>query len=179
MIDNLRLKVELSNEDMQNLEIRRSSFLEKSERAKLVLKSILKQAAEQTGFDVFSSHLLVEIFPMANEGCLMLFTRSPKKPKIRYKLVKNTQNYIFLFDEIENFFAFCEKANFNDFKEENSLYLFKEKYYFSFTLNKKFAEQYKLLISEFSAKQVSINPSFLKEHATLLSNNIITKIKIR
>ena len=179
MIDNLHLKVELSNEDMQNLEINRSSFLEKSDRAKLVLKAILKRAAEQTGFDVFSSHLLIEIFLTVNEGCLMLFTRSPKRKKVRYKLVKKIQNQIFLFEKIENFFSFCEKINFSDFNAENSLYLYNDKYYFYISLNKSFAEKCKLLLSEYSARPVKIRLSFLKEHATLLSDNIIAKIKIR
>ena len=39
----MTVDIELSNEDMQNLEINRSSFLEKSDRAKLVLKAILNQ----------------------------------------------------------------------------------------------------------------------------------------
>ncbi len=176
MIDKLHLKVELSGEDMQNLEINRSSFLEKSERAKLVLKTILKKAAEQTGFDIFSSHLLIEIFPTVDEGCLMLFTRSPNRQKMRYKLIKNKQNCIFAFEDIENFFKFCEKAKFENYELENSLYLYNENYYFNVNLNKDSCEKYKLLLSEYGATQKKIKLSFLKEHAVLISDNIIHKI---
>ena len=75
VLNEKRLKVELLLEDMQKLNIDRNSFLIKDINAKRALKSILKDAYLQTGFDIFNAQLTVEIFPTIDDGCLIIFTR--------------------------------------------------------------------------------------------------------
>ena len=51
MIDERHLKVELNQNDMSAMNIKRSSFAQRDEKAGKALKTILRSAYEQTEFD--------------------------------------------------------------------------------------------------------------------------------
>lgn len=178
IIDNIHLKAELTEQDMKSLEISLDSFTEKSEQAKLVLKSILKNAYEQTGFDIFSTHLLIEVFPIASNGCIILFTRSVKNKKMALKLKNLLKKRVFVFKNIDDLFSFSEKVKAEDFSPETSLFLYKGSYCLSLCFDNRFSEKYKLLLSEFNAESSEIPIQVLLEHADLLiKEDVINSLK--
>lgn len=168
MIDKLHLKVELDSRDMNLFSINRASFIEKDNKARLVLKSILKNAYEKTGFDIFNSKLLVEIFPTTGDGCIMLFTKAVPKSNRRFKVSALQKPKVFEFSNADNLLD-CAKNLSNHTKlGENRLYEYQNKYYLVFLQNLKIDKHSALVLSEFSNKVSKFSIEFLNEHAKLL-----------
>lgn len=70
-----RLVLQLSHSDLTALGLTYHSISYTSETSRAVLRHLLSDAAEQTGFDVNSGKLLIEVFPAPNMGCTIRFTR--------------------------------------------------------------------------------------------------------
>lgn len=171
MIDDTHLKAELDERDMASLKVNLKAFSEKSERAKLVLKSILKNAYEKTGFDIFSSHLLIEIFPIEKNGCVMIFTRSLQSGKMALKLKNKNEERVFAFKNIDDLFSFCKKAEKECFKLKTTLYLYNGEYYLNIFSENGFSEKCLLMLSEFNSKKQAVPSSFLGEYGKVLIEN--------
>lgn len=174
MIDDIHLKAELNEDDMIAFEVNLEAFSEKSERVRAVLKSILKNAYEQTGFDIFSSQLLIEVFPITSNGCVMLFTRLTKKRKFRVKLKNTAVSKAFVFKNIDDLFSFCKNAEKEKFLFKTTLYLYNGEYYLNIFSENGFSEKCLLMLSEFGSKKSAVSPAFLLEHGkTLIENGVI------
>ncbi len=167
-IDKKRLKVELFSEDMKMLNIQRSSFALKNEAASRALKIILRNAYEQTGFNIFKTSLTVEIFPMINDGCLIIFTRNETR---RFKATAMKRNCIYKFSCANNLID-CLKILLHKECLYNSLvYKLKENFYLVLDNKLRFDKTVSLILSEYSAKQKNISEKYLCEHAELVFNN--------
>lgn len=169
MIDDRHLKVELDNYDMSLMHIKRESFALRDENAGRALKIILRNAYEQTGFDIFHTKFTVEIFPTIDDGCLILFTRNRAK---RFKAETLKKSEVYRFPDINSLLD-CLKAIYgNKNAPFGSIYSFKGKYYLCFSKEFKNNKAASLIFSEFSAVPDKISPLFLAEHGNLICKKI-------
>lgn len=176
MIDKLHLKVELDNNDMNLFSVSRTSFLEKNTQAKIVLRSILKNAYEQTGFDIFSKKMIVEIFPTIDNGCILLFSISPKTTGRKFKVTSLNKSYVYMTDDINNILDMAKVLPNKMLLCENSLYKYKNYFFFYFSQSFKLNKHFLLILSEYKFKKSKLPIQFLKEHAKLIcKNNAISR----
>ena len=168
MIDKLHLKVELDNNDMSLFSVSRSAFLEKNNQARIVLRSILKNAYEQTGFDIFSQRLLVEIFPTIDDGCILLFTRSPQNKSRKFKVTALNKTCIFATDNVNNLLDMAKVVPSDIDFGENSLFEYCGRFFLIFSQTFKLNKHASELLSEYRFKKCRIASEFLFEHATLV-----------
>ena len=167
-LDEKRLKVELYLEDMKKLNIQCSSFTAKDEVASRALKMILRNAYEQTGFNIFKTSLTVEIFPTINDGCLIIFTKNNIK---RFKATAMKRNCIFKFSSINNLLD-CLKILLHKECLRNSLvYKLKENFYLILDNHLRFDKTISLILSEFSSRQRNLTEHYLCEHGELIFKN--------
>lgn len=170
MIDKLHLKVELSNSDMQTLEINRASFISKTERAKNVLKLILKNAYEQTGFEIFNEKMLVEIFPTNGDGCLIMFTKSPERKK-KFRVTSPRKSVVFELSEFNNLLDCAKLLVQSGILADNSLFNINKKYFLSVKPDFCNMKRIFLILSEFGAKKIDFPEEYFEEHAKCLIKN--------
>lgn len=176
MIDKLHLKVELDNNDMNLFSVSRSAFLEKNNQAKIVLRSILKNAYEQTGFDIFNQKMLVEIFPTIDSGCILLFTITSGGVKRKFKVTSLNKSIIFSSDDINNILDFSKIVS-NKNYGENSLYKIKDTFYLVFHKAQLINKNLLLLADEYCFKKSRISFNFLSEHGQkICENNAISRL---
>lgn len=163
MIDKKHLKVELDYNDMAELCVERTSFALRDKKAKDALKLILRSAYEQTGFDIFHAKFLVEIFPIHDEGCLILFTKDEVK---RYKAKSIKKSSVYRFSDANSLLDCINAFSDIDILKISEIYKFKGSFYLCFLDNFSISAEQKLLISEFSGEPDKISPLFLKEHSS-------------
>ena len=169
VLNEKRLKVELLLEDMQKLNIDRNSFLIKDINAKRALKSILKDAYMQTGFDIFNAQLTVEIFPTIDDGCLIIFTR--KMPR-RFKATAIKERCVFAFSSIDNLLDCLKIILHKESLMQSVVYRLKSTYYLVLDNRLRFDKSIMLVIDEFSNGKSNILKSYLDEHAELIFKKI-------
>lgn len=102
-IDNTRLIVSLTDEDMKAFNIENNSVEWSDNSAKIAIDSILKIAQEETGFIITNHKLMIEFFPK-DPGCVILFTllgKFEKKRKI-YRIKGSGEPFIYCFDTLED-----------------------------------------------------------------------------
>lgn len=69
-----QFKVELDREDMNELNITYQQMDYNDEHTREVLQGLLKRIGLPGGFDALSGRVMIEVFPRANDGCLVRFT---------------------------------------------------------------------------------------------------------
>lgn len=167
-LDEKRLKVELYLEDMKKLNIQCSSFTAKDEVASRALKMILRNAYEQTGFNIFKTSLTVEIFPMMNDGCLIIFTRNNIK---RFKARAMKRNFIFKFSSVNNLLDCLKILLHTECLYDSLVYKLKENFYLVLDNNLRFDKTVSFILSEFSSRQKNISENYLREHGKIVFEN--------
>ena len=169
ILNEKRLKVELEQIDMQKFNIDRNSFLFESINAKRALKSILKDAYEQTGFDIFNAHLTVEVFPTANDGCLIIFTkRTPK----RFKATAITEQCIFAFSSINDLIDCIKIILHKESLMKSIVYKLKSTYYLVLDNRLRFDKSVMLIINEFALEKSKLTKTYLDEYGKIVFKNL-------
>jgi len=81
LITATRLKIVMSNEDMERYEITCDSLDYGDDETKRVIRSILDEAKQKVGFDAKGRHVLVQVFPSKDGGCEMYVTKTYSESK--------------------------------------------------------------------------------------------------
>ena len=76
LITATRLKIVMSNKDMKKYEITCDALDYSDSETKRVLRSILDEAKQKTGFDTEGQQIYVQVFPSKDGGCEMYVTRT-------------------------------------------------------------------------------------------------------
>lgn len=76
LITATRLKIVMSNKDMKKYEITCDALDYRDSETKRVLRCILDEAKEKTGFDTQGKHVFIQVFPSKDGGCEMYVTRT-------------------------------------------------------------------------------------------------------
>lgn len=102
-LDNLRLIVSLTDEDMKAFKIDNQEFNWPDSHSKSAINDLLSIAKEETGFFSINNKLMIEFFPKSI-GCVILFTllgKSIKKRRI-YKIKGSGEPFIYCFKDLED-----------------------------------------------------------------------------
>ncbi len=75
LVDDDKLKVSLTREDLEELGINYESIDYSDENTRKALVSLLEQGRAQAGFNPRRAKLYIEVFPSQNGGCVIYYTR--------------------------------------------------------------------------------------------------------
>lgn len=80
LITATRLKIVMSNEDMEKYEITCDSLDYRDSETKRAIRSILDEVKQKIGFDTQGKHVFVQVFPSKDGGCEMYVTKTSTVP---------------------------------------------------------------------------------------------------
>lgn len=151
-IDEKRLLIALSSEDLDLLNITFKQLDWKNDYSKEIIKNLLVRAKKEIGFSVDNNKLLIEAIPQPN-GCFVLVTllsNNSKKSRKIYKIKNNSKPFVFLFDDLESLFNSIERIYNRSFVFSNSsIVQFKNSYYIVLYLNGSISSKLLAIISEY------------------------------
>lgn len=109
-IDEKRLLIALSHDDMNILDLTFKQLSWKNEYSRQIIKKILLRAENEIGFSVGNNQMMIEAIPQ-NSGCVVLVTVLPHKKADRkiFKIKETIHPYLFKFCSLENLFCAIER----------------------------------------------------------------------
>lgn len=165
-----KIRVILNIDELEEKDIHIFEIINDDEFAEKFYAKLLAKASKEVDFDCESSDLLIEVF-MSKEGFLIIvFTKvtDSKSSQIKNKSLKSKnknykdkkdEDYVYQFDNFENFCQFCtylknwNKRYFKLLAKHISLYEYQDKYYLVLTNineNSKYLKRFRIEILEFS-----------------------------
>jgi len=142
LVNENKLKIVLTNEDMALLDI---TFEEMDYNENIVTRrvlwEILDKAKRQTGFDVGSEKLFVNVHSDKNGGCLIYVTKEnpksvqhithtyEKKYKTQIYTGVKRKRYIYMFENSEILLEVCNRLNMIGYNGKSDIYADDGKYY--------------------------------------------------
>ena len=184
-IDKQTIKVILTPDDMEDLDITYEEMDYKDPNTKRVILELLHQIKDETAVDLSRGKLFIEAFPYANGGCVLYICTiglegQPQAQTAQKRAGFNTP-LVFEFSDINLMAAACEHLllQYNHIILKSALYLYERKYrllgYSYFKLDNKIIA----LVSEYGdyIGKGTVRSSFVKEHAKcLLESNAIETV---
>ena len=170
-ISSNKIKITVTNEDMNVLGITFESFINDSPERNELFRSLIRRAEFETGMIIDNSRLMIEASPLKYDGIVVFFTkldseeefplpgfktRLRAKPK---KAVPDTAAYVF--DSTDSLLDYSAASK---IKADGDLYCFAEKYYLILPSG----AETDINISEYATKEEGITKAFLSEHGKLL-----------
>ena len=152
-IDEKRLLIALSHEDMDFLDISFKQLDWKNDYSREIIKNILARAESEIGFSSSNKQLLIEAIPQTN-GCFVLITllsnkKNNKSRKI-YKIKNQSKPFTFFFKNSDSLLAFIERIYNKNFNFINSSIIeFNNSYYVILYVNGSISSNLLAIISEY------------------------------
>lgn len=103
-IDDKKLLISLTDDDMQAFDLRFNQFLWSDIHSRLVISNLLSLAKAETGFHIDKNRLMIEVIPKL-DGCMVFFTVLGNKAataRKRFRIKTNADPLIYVFDDFEN-----------------------------------------------------------------------------
>lgn len=151
-IDEKRLLIALSNEDMDLLDITFKQLDWKNNYSREIIKNLLIRAEQEIGFSSYNSKLLIEAIPQSN-GCFLLVTllsNKLKRPRKTFKIKNSTKPFIFHFKEAEALFCAIERIYDNlSYFNDSAIIKVDESYYAVLYINGSISSKIQAIISEY------------------------------
>ncbi len=171
-IDKTHLKITLCKADMQELNIDYKMFSYNDQASRAIIRSMLAKANRLTGFAYTRCRLLIEVFPHADSGCTLLFTRLKAKYRSGRLRLTNVQNPVFCFSSADALMTCAEKIkDFGDYRFSSHLYFLNGKYYLSILNKVGYYGKIKDAFSEFADRRCPQIDVFYRERAQLICEN--------
>ncbi len=181
-IDDKRLLIALSSEDMDLLDITFKQLNWKNDHSKEIIKDLLVRAENEIGFSADTNKFLIESIPAPN-GCLILITllsNTPNKPRKIYKIKSNIKPFVFLFNDCESLLQAIERIYGNGFVfNDSSLVEFKNLYYIVLYLTGSISSRLHAIISEygeFVGKNNVIAARIFEKGNVIIKSNAVEKL---
>lgn len=154
-VNNNKLKVTLSSNDLKECNIDLNTFMANSLESQDLFLDILDLAEEKFNFYVDNSKLVIESISLANN--IFIFTIT----KLADFKTTDSQNYIYCFDNFDQFSDLLSSINQNNFAH---LYTYQNKFYLIINKNNKMCS----VIDEFSNYKFNSDSleNVLIEHGT-------------
>lgn len=151
-IDEKRLLIALSREDMDFLDITFNQLDWKNDYSREIIKNLLVKAETEIGFSSSNKKLLIEAIPQSN-GCFVIITllsSKTKKTRKVYKIKNKFKPFTFLFNNSDSVCALIERIfdKANNFSNSSILELNNE-YYIIFYVNGSISSNLLAIISEY------------------------------
>lgn len=193
-----KIRIILKKEDLKNKNFDFKNLLMLSYESQDIFLEILDKAKSKINFNTEGHALLIETYSQDTDTYILIITKYPKNFNVNKKNEKerkniyaknkhnqeNTSYYICQFNNLDDFFDFCNYINtlkLNKTFKTSLLYLYNNTYYLvinNISKNHKLTKLLYLSILEFSSN-ITFNKNFiykLFEHGKLLiKNNAINK----
>ena len=165
-----KVKISLSHNDMQTLEINCDMLDGMNKKGRIAFDKILEEAKGKCGFNTCGNKLFVQLFPSKDGGCDMFITKLENTNEKRYTVTKKKSSYCYQFKNINDLIMFC-KAIIHIYPFElNSLYINEDKKTYYICLDKDIHN-----ITEYNGKKcVAEADAYIKEHYRLITDNAVS-----
>lgn len=119
-----RIVVELSAQDMQDLDITYEDMDYSAIETRRVIWTVLDTAGKYLGKELDPARrMIIEALPLEGGGCTLFFTILDTSVKVgRSKLIKQPSSLICDFDSLDGLFKAAEECNVNSALTQSSLY---------------------------------------------------------
>ncbi len=180
-IDETRLLIGLTGEDMDLLDLTFSQLNWKDDYSREVIWKLLSRAKKEIGFMTDDKQLMIEAIPQ-QDGCFVLITLLAKLNKERkiFKIKENKRPYVFLFKSSENLIRAIERLYDNECKFIRSTVLeYNEKYYIIIYVQGSMSTKLQAIVSEYGelvGKDFIVAAQVSEQGKIIAKNNAIEKI---
>ncbi len=172
VIDNKRLNVYLTKNDLQKENVTIDDIVDGSESSVIKIKKIFKTISELAQFNINNKMLNIVLMPVV-DGDLIISAGIADSESTAKK------TGVFVFDDFENLLDACFMIK--RYKILSSLYFMKEKFYF-FVEYVEFCEKYFenlcKMLTEYGDK-TDISSLFLSEHGKIIIKNHAKEVLIK
>ena len=181
-IDEKRLLIALSHEDMDFLDISFKQLDWKNNYSREIIKNILARAESEIGFSSSNKKLLIEAIPQSN-GCFVLITllsnkKNNKSRKI-YKIKNQIKPFTFFFKNSDSLLAFIERIYNKKFNFINSSIIeFDNSYYVILYFNGSISSNLLAIISEYGqlvGRNSIVAARVLEKGNVIIKDNAVIK----
>lgn len=181
-IDEKRLLIALSHEDMDFLDISFKKLDWKNNYSREIIKNILARAESEIGFSSSNKKLLIEAIPQSN-GCFVLITllsnkKNNKSRKI-YKIKNQIKPFTFFFKNSDSLLAFIERIYNKKFNFINSSIIeFNNSYYVILYFNGSISSNLLAIISEYGqlvGRNSIVAARVLEKGNVIIKDNAVIK----
>lgn len=204
-INDNQVKFLLTNEDLQEREIKLSELAQGSEKAQAFFRDIMTEAMLDCGFDATNTPLMIEAMPVAMDTVMIIVSKVNKDVDIdkvislipkslddrKYKQsglksfeqqkdleqsVQIDDIYIYSFRNLEDITRLSERIHF-DYNGNNVLYKYQDRYFLALEKNN-VIDDMEALISEYGQKHISniVSKCYLDEHGEIIIKKDAIKI---
>lgn len=180
-IDEKRLLIALSNEDMNFLDLTFNQLDWKNDYSREIIKNLLARAETEIGFFSSNKKLLIEAIPQSN-GCFVLITllsnKINKSRKI-YKIKSNIKPFTFVFKDFNDVFSLVERIyDQSPFFKNSSFIESNNSFYVIFYVNGSISPNTLAVISEYGdliGKSSIFAARIFEKGNVIIKNNAIEK----
>lgn len=204
-INDNQVKFLLTNEDLQEREIKLSELAQGSEKAQAFFRDIMTEAMLDCGFDATNTPLMIEAMPVAMDTVMIIVSKVNKDVDIdkvisltpkslddrKYKQsglksfeqqkdfeqgVQIDDIYIYSFKNLEDITSLSERIHFA-YDGDNMLYKYQDRYFLTLEKNN-IIDDMEALISEYGQKHISniVSKCYLDEHGEIIIKKDAIKI---
>ncbi len=200
-INENQIKFLLTNEDLQEREIKLSELAQGSEKAQAFFRDIMTEAMLDCGFDATNVPLMIEAMPVTMDTVMIIVSKvdkdmdmdkvvslSPKSMDERkYKqgnikifqdiiednnVIDYDEVYIYSFINLDDIINLSERLC-KMYDGDNILYKYQDRYFLSLQKSNSFINDLESIISEYGEKHISniISKYYLDEYAEVIIKN--------
>ncbi len=199
-INENQIKFLLTNEDLQEREIKLSELAQGSEKAQAFFRDIMTEAMLDCGFDATNTPLMIEAMPVTMDTVMIIVSKVNKDMDIdrvisltpksledrKYKqstiktfdenqdifIEDDEEIYIYSFKTLDDIISLSERLN-ESYEGNNILYKYQDRYFLSMQKNDTFVTSLDSVVSEYGQKHISniISKYYLDEHGEVIIKN--------
>nr|WP_317358266.1 adaptor protein MecA [uncultured Tyzzerella sp.] len=199
-INENQIKFLLTNEDLQEREIKLSELAQGSEKAQAFFRDIMTEAMLDCGFDATNTPLMIEAMPVTMDTVMIIVSKVNKDMDIdrvisltpksledrKYKqstiktfddnedifIEDDEEIYIYSFKTLDDIISLSERL-YNIYEGNNILYKYQDRYFLSLQKNNNFITNLDSIVSEYGQKHISniISKYYLDEHGEVIIKN--------
>ena len=121
-INNERLKIILSKEDMISFDIRPEEFDYSNTGSKHILWSVLNKAKKEAGFNADDTKLYVQLFTSGDGGCEIYISKIKNENKKEYQTLEESLSGIYIVLEFKALLDLCKRLYIDGYGKNGMLY---------------------------------------------------------
>lgn len=203
-INDNQIKFLLTNEDLQEREIKLSELAQGSEKAQAFFRDIMTEAMLDCGFDATNTPLMIEAMPVTMDTVMIIVSKVTKDVNLdktlslipksledrKYKTgdikifeeekqaytLEEKDVYIYSFKTLEDIISLSVRLD--EYNGANMIYKYQDRYFLSLEKQGNFNTNIENVISEYGQKHISnvISKYYLDEHGEIIIKNDALKI---
>ncbi len=121
-ISDSKLKVMLSEEDMERFDLCRDDLDYDNTETRRALWEILDEAKKETGFDAARERVLIQMFRGKRGGCELFVTKVSAASENTDRRLRKTRTNAYLFSDAATLLSMCEKLYAQGYRDKSEIY---------------------------------------------------------